>query len=99
MRGWGSLVTRSTEGLWAHRSQESPNTPAPPLSMLRIKSENGEQAFLLMMWPKDTIGDVRTLLAQTRWGQGKAGGSREALAPWPGLTSSTDPQRRGCHHL
>ena len=35
--------------------------------MLRIKSENGEQAFLLMMRPEDTVGDVRTLLAQARW--------------------------------
>lgn len=48
------------------RSQESPDSPAPPLSMLRIKSENGEQAFLLMMRPEDTVGDVRTLLAQAR---------------------------------
>ncbi|XP_008071240.1 UBX domain-containing protein 11 isoform X2 [Carlito syrichta] len=48
------------------RSQESPNMPAPPLSMLRIKSENGEQAFLLTMRPEDTIGDVRALLAQAR---------------------------------
>ncbi|KAI6056542.1 UBX domain-containing protein 11 isoform X5 [Marmota monax] len=48
------------------RSQQSPNTPAPPLSMLRIKSENGEQVFLLMMWPNDTIGDVRALLTQAR---------------------------------
>ncbi|XP_077881795.1 UBX domain-containing protein 11 isoform X10 [Ictidomys tridecemlineatus] len=48
------------------RSQKSPNTPAPPLSMLRIKSENGEQVFLLMMWPNDTIGDVRALLTQAR---------------------------------
>ncbi|XP_073937020.1 UBX domain-containing protein 11 isoform X7 [Castor canadensis] len=39
------------------RSQESPNMPVPPLSTLRIKSENGEQAFLLMMRPEDTIGD------------------------------------------
>lgn len=49
------------------RSQESPDMPMPLLSMLRIKSENGEQAFLLMMWPEDTIGDVRKLLAQARW--------------------------------
>ncbi|XP_010631543.1 UBX domain-containing protein 11 isoform X3 [Fukomys damarensis] len=48
------------------RSQESPNTPAPPLCMLRVKSENGEQAFLLMMWPEDTVGTVRALLAQAR---------------------------------
>ncbi|XP_045155078.1 UBX domain-containing protein 11 isoform X2 [Echinops telfairi] len=48
------------------RSQESPQTPVPPLSMLRIKSENCEQAFLLMMWPKDTVGDVRTLLSRAR---------------------------------
>ncbi|KAM5269743.1 UBX domain-containing protein 11 isoform 8-T8 [Hipposideros larvatus] len=48
------------------RSQESPESPAPPFSMLRVKSENGEQAFLLMMRPEDTIGDVRTLLAQAR---------------------------------
>ncbi|XP_021056555.1 UBX domain-containing protein 11 isoform X1 [Mus pahari] len=48
------------------RNQESPDMPMPPLSMLRIKSENGEQAFLLMMWPEDTIGDVRKLLAQAR---------------------------------
>ncbi|KAK1340339.1 hypothetical protein QTO34_018907 [Cnephaeus nilssonii] len=48
------------------RSQESPESPVPPLSVLRIKSENGEQAFLLMMWPEDTVGDVRALLAQAR---------------------------------
>ncbi|XP_008584359.1 PREDICTED: UBX domain-containing protein 11 isoform X2 [Galeopterus variegatus] len=48
------------------RSIASPNSPAPPLSMLRIKSENGEQAFLLMMRPEDTVGDVRALLAQAR---------------------------------
>nr|KAF6445539.1 UBX domain protein 11 [Molossus molossus] len=48
------------------RNQESPESPAPPLSMLRIKSENGEQAFLLMMRPEDTVGDVRALLAQAR---------------------------------
>ncbi|XP_004394846.1 PREDICTED: UBX domain-containing protein 11 [Odobenus rosmarus divergens] len=48
------------------RSQESPESAAPLLSMLRIKSENGERAFLLMMRPEDTVGDVRTLLAQAR---------------------------------
>lgn len=57
----------STEGLWICRIRESPDMPVPPLSMLRIKSENGEQAFLLMMRPEDTIGDVRSLLAQARW--------------------------------
>nr|XP_017518994.2 UBX domain-containing protein 11 isoform X10 [Manis javanica] len=48
------------------RNQESPESPAPQLSMLRIKSENGEQVFLLMMRPEDTVGDMRTLLAQAR---------------------------------
>uniref|UniRef100_A0A8C3YEX1 UBX domain-containing protein 11 n=1 Tax=Catagonus wagneri TaxID=51154 RepID=A0A8C3YEX1_9CETA len=48
------------------RSQESPESPAPLLSTLRIKSENGEQAFLLMMRPEDAIGDVRNLLAKAR---------------------------------
>ncbi|XP_075408873.1 UBX domain-containing protein 11 isoform X3 [Tenrec ecaudatus] len=48
------------------RSQKSPQTPAPQLVMLRIKSENCEQAFLLMMWPKDTVGDVRALLSRAR---------------------------------
>ncbi|XP_036203956.1 UBX domain-containing protein 11 isoform X3 [Myotis myotis] len=48
------------------RIQESPESPEHPVSMLRIKSENGEQAFLLMMWPEDTVGDVRALLAQAR---------------------------------
>ncbi|KAB1268624.1 UBX domain-containing protein 11 [Camelus dromedarius] len=48
------------------RSQESPESPAPRLSMLRIKSENGEQAFLLLMRPEDTVGDLRALLAQAR---------------------------------
>ncbi|XP_059546691.1 UBX domain-containing protein 11 isoform X2 [Myotis daubentonii] len=48
------------------RIQESPELPEHPVSMLRIKSENGEQAFLLMMWPEDTVGDVRALLAQAR---------------------------------
>ncbi|KAM5321787.1 UBX domain-containing protein 11 isoform 3-T4 [Glossophaga mutica] len=48
------------------RIQESPELPAPRLSMLRIKSEDGEQAFLLLMRPEDTVGDVRDLLAQAR---------------------------------
>ncbi|XP_069893670.1 UBX domain-containing protein 11 isoform X5 [Dipodomys merriami] len=48
------------------RSLESPSMPAPPLTTLRIRSENGEQAFLLMMRPEDTVGDVRALLAQAR---------------------------------
>ncbi|XP_077881799.1 UBX domain-containing protein 11 isoform X12 [Ictidomys tridecemlineatus] len=73
------------------RSQKSPNTPAPPLSMLRIKSENGEQVFLLMMWPNDTIGDVRALLTQARWAQGRSRGCREAPAQWLGLIHSTGP--------
>uniref|UniRef100_A0A2K6GRC6 UBX domain-containing protein 11 n=1 Tax=Propithecus coquereli TaxID=379532 RepID=A0A2K6GRC6_PROCO len=60
------VVETPTLAAERERSQESPNTPAPPLSMLRIKSENGEQAFLLMMLPEDTIGDVRTLLARSR---------------------------------
>uniref|UniRef100_A0A8C8ZLG4 UBX domain-containing protein 11 n=1 Tax=Prolemur simus TaxID=1328070 RepID=A0A8C8ZLG4_PROSS len=60
------VVETPTLAAERERSQESPNTPAPPLSMLRIKSENGEQAFLLMMRPEDTIGDVRTLLARAR---------------------------------
>lgn len=53
--------------------------PMPPLSMLRIKSENGEQAFLLMMRPEDTIGDVRNLLAQARWVQGRTGAAGSSL--------------------
>lgn len=60
------LGAGSTEGLWKCRILESPDMPVPPLSMLRIRSENGEQAFLLMMRPEDTIGDVRNLLAQAR---------------------------------
>ena len=56
-----------TDRLWARRSQESPESPAPQLSMLRIKSEDGEQAFLLLMRPEDTVGDVRDLLAKARW--------------------------------
>ncbi|XP_063091875.1 UBX domain-containing protein 11 isoform X3 [Cavia porcellus] len=73
------------------RSQESPNTAAPPLCMLRVKSENGEQAFLLMMRPEDTIGAVRALLAQARWEQGTAGGCGEALTLWPSLIHSAGP--------
>lgn len=49
----------------------------PALSMLRIRSENGEQAFLLMMRPEDTVGDLRSLLAQARWVQGTARGLQE----------------------
>ncbi|XP_045715680.1 UBX domain-containing protein 11 isoform X3 [Phyllostomus hastatus] len=48
------------------RIQESPESPAPRLSMLRVKSEDGEQAFLLLMRPEDTVGDVHDLLAQAR---------------------------------
>ncbi|XP_034503087.1 UBX domain-containing protein 11 isoform X4 [Ailuropoda melanoleuca] len=70
------------------RSQESPESPAPLLSTLRIKSENGEQAFLLMMRPEDTVGDVRTLLAQARWARGRAGSYRGSPAPGPGLMHS-----------
>lgn len=82
MRTWG-LGCGGTEGLWARRSQESPESPVPPLSVLRIKSENGEQAFLLMMWPEDTVGDVRALLAQARWVQGHNGGCSGSLVPGP----------------
>ncbi|XP_055117065.1 UBX domain-containing protein 11 isoform X2 [Symphalangus syndactylus] len=60
------VVETPTLAAERERSRESPNTPAPRLSMLRIKSENGEQAFLLMMQPDNTIGDVRALLAQAR---------------------------------
>uniref|UniRef100_A0A2K5QU14 UBX domain-containing protein 11 n=1 Tax=Cebus imitator TaxID=2715852 RepID=A0A2K5QU14_CEBIM len=60
------VVETPTLAAERERSQESPNTPAPPLSMLRIKSENGEQVFLLMMQPDNTIGDVRALLSQAR---------------------------------
>lgn len=55
----------------------------PQLSMLRIKSENGEQTFLLMMWPEDTIGGVRALLGQARWVQGRNGGCSGSLVPGP----------------
>ncbi|XP_036873802.2 UBX domain-containing protein 11 isoform X3 [Manis javanica] len=68
------------------RNQESPESPAPQLSMLRIKSENGEQVFLLMMRPEDTVGDMRTLLAQARWAWGGAGSHRGTLAPQLSLT-------------
>ncbi|XP_072465554.1 UBX domain-containing protein 11 isoform X9 [Notamacropus eugenii] len=37
-----------------------------PTTTLRIKSENGEQTFVLPMSPVDTIGDVRRYLAQAR---------------------------------
>ncbi|XP_023558827.1 UBX domain-containing protein 11 isoform X2 [Octodon degus] len=60
------IVETPTLAAERQRSQESPNTPAPPLCMLRVKSENGEQAFLLMMRPEDTVGTVRALLAQAR---------------------------------
>lgn len=80
------LVPRgSTDGLWVHRSRESPESPAPRLSMLRIRSENGEQAFLLMMRPEDRVGDVRALLAQARWAWGAAGDRSGAQAPRPSL--------------
>ncbi|KAM7100139.1 UBX domain-containing protein 11 isoform 5-T5 [Molossus nigricans] len=70
------------------RNQESPESPAPPLSMLRIKSENGEQAFLLMMRPEDTVGDVRALLAQARSVWGQAGSCSGSLVPRPDLILS-----------
>nr|XP_058926409.1 UBX domain-containing protein 11 isoform X10 [Kogia breviceps] len=71
------------------RSQESPESPTPALSTLRIKSENGEQAFLLTMRPEDTVGDVRTLLAQARWARVSAGSRSGALAPLPSLIRSS----------
>lgn len=81
-RNWGELRDSTCRG------QDSPGSPVPLHTMLRIKSENGEQAFLLMMRPEDTVGDVRKLLAQARCVQGRAGGCRESLAPWPGLMYS-----------
>ncbi|XP_054996505.1 UBX domain-containing protein 11 isoform X2 [Sorex araneus] len=48
------------------RSQELPESPPPQLSLLRIKSEDGEKVFRLMMQPQDTIGDVYALLAKAR---------------------------------
>ncbi|XP_045440948.1 UBX domain-containing protein 11 isoform X4 [Pipistrellus kuhlii] len=65
------------------RSQEYPESPVPPFSMLRIKSENGEQAFLLMMQPEDTIRDVKALLAEARWVQGRDRGCNGPLVPGP----------------
>lgn len=67
----------------------SPDAPAPPLSMLRVKSENGEQAFLLMMRAEDTMGDVRALLAQARWAAGMTGSPQELGPHWLHLTSLT----------
>ncbi|XP_035881450.1 UBX domain-containing protein 11 isoform X4 [Phyllostomus discolor] len=61
-------IVVETPALTAERKriQESPESPAPRLSMLRVKSEDGEQAFLLLMRSEDTVGDVRDLLAQAR---------------------------------
>uniref|UniRef100_F6TQZ4 UBX domain-containing protein 11 n=1 Tax=Monodelphis domestica TaxID=13616 RepID=F6TQZ4_MONDO len=51
------------------RLRQTSSSPAPPefpTVTLRIKSENGEQSFVLPMSPLDTIGDVRRYLAQAR---------------------------------
>ncbi|XP_055979249.1 UBX domain-containing protein 11 isoform X1 [Sorex fumeus] len=48
------------------RSQEWPESSPPQQSLLRIKSEDGEKVFRLMMQPQDTIGDVHGLLAKAR---------------------------------
>ncbi|XP_027720650.1 UBX domain-containing protein 11 isoform X6 [Vombatus ursinus] len=42
------------------------SSPEIPTTTLRIKSEDGEQTFVLAMSPADTIGDVRQYLAQAR---------------------------------
>ncbi|XP_044527298.1 UBX domain-containing protein 11 [Gracilinanus agilis] len=48
------------------QTSSSPASPEFPTVTLRIKSENGEQSFVLPMSPLDTIGDVRRYLAQAR---------------------------------
>ncbi|XP_074074125.1 UBX domain-containing protein 11 isoform X2 [Macrotis lagotis] len=48
----------------APRLRQSPR--GMPTATLRIKSENGEQTFVLPMSPLDTIGDVRRYLARAR---------------------------------
>ncbi|XP_016072006.1 PREDICTED: UBX domain-containing protein 11 [Miniopterus natalensis] len=82
-------ITVETPALAAERerSQESPESPAPQHAMLRIKSETGEQSFLLLMRPEDTIGDVRALLAQAR---GVEANTFEILSTFPSTVYRED---------
>ncbi|KAM9116641.1 UBX domain-containing protein 11 isoform 3-T4 [Pangshura tecta] len=56
--------------------------PAPNISTLRIKSENGEQMYIVKMLFTETIGDLRRHLDQSRGGE-----------PQPYEIISTFPQR------
>uniref|UniRef100_A0A8C8R4R4 UBX domain-containing protein 11 n=1 Tax=Pelusios castaneus TaxID=367368 RepID=A0A8C8R4R4_9SAUR len=82
----GSDGTRSNEVVLvetpslAENEQDQP--PAPNISTLRIKSENGEQTYIVKMLFTETIGDLRQHLAQSRGGE-----------PQPYEIISTFPQR------
>uniref|UniRef100_A0A674JBI9 UBX domain-containing protein 11 n=1 Tax=Terrapene triunguis TaxID=2587831 RepID=A0A674JBI9_9SAUR len=64
------------------KADEQDQPPAPNISTLRIKSENGEQTYIVKMLFTETIGDLRRHLAQSRDGE-----------PQPYEIISTFPQR------
>ncbi|EMP31068.1 Absent in melanoma 1-like protein [Chelonia mydas] len=51
------------------KADEQDQPPAPIISTLRIKSENGEQTYIVKMLFTETIGDLRRHLAQSRGGE------------------------------
>ncbi|XP_048681895.1 UBX domain-containing protein 11 isoform X3 [Caretta caretta] len=51
------------------QADEQDQPPAPNISTLRIKSENGEQTYIVKMLFTETIGDLRRHLAQSRGGE------------------------------
>ncbi|XP_067399437.1 UBX domain-containing protein 11 isoform X2 [Emydura macquarii macquarii] len=51
------------------KADEQDQPPVPDISTLRIKSENGEQTYIVKMLFTETIGDLRRHLAQSRGGE------------------------------
>ncbi|XP_032058361.1 UBX domain-containing protein 11 [Aythya fuligula] len=62
------------------RYRHSPSIPTSPLCTLRIKSESGEQTYVVRMLFSETIGELRQHLARARGGDS---GSYEILSTFP----------------
>ncbi|XP_068513754.1 UBX domain-containing protein 11 isoform X1 [Anas acuta] len=62
------------------KTTEEAGAPAPEVCTLRIKSESGEQTYIVRMLFSETIGDLRQHLARARGGDS---GSYEILSTFP----------------
>uniref|UniRef100_A0A7M4E852 UBX domain-containing protein 11 n=1 Tax=Crocodylus porosus TaxID=8502 RepID=A0A7M4E852_CROPO len=60
-----SIILVETPALTAAGDPDQP--PAPGICTLRVRSESGEQSYLVKMLFTETIGDLRQHLTRSRW--------------------------------